>query len=85
MNTFTHTIQHLQLENYSLSLHELCDCEDAWVGQTISYESNNRYDTDDLAGLVEDAINADRSAGSYVKVAYATFPLTKTSALQLAF
>ena len=85
MYSYTHTIQHLQLENYSLSLHELCDLEDVWSGETISYESNNRYDTAELASVLEEAINQDRDPGSYVTVAYATFPMTQTNALELSF
>ena len=83
--TFTHTIQYLQLENYMMSLHELADLENEFENQTIVYESTNKFNTHELKGLLEDAINQDRSPYSKVEVAYAEYPMNDTANFALSF
>jgi len=85
MNTYTHTISCLTLENYNMSLHELADIENLYDNQTISYESNRKFTNDELIGVLEDHINADLPDYNNVRVTYAELKLSDSSAFALAF
>lgn len=85
MNTYTHTISCLTLENYSMSLHELADIENLYDNQTISYESTRKFNNNELIGVLEDHINADLPDYCHVSVSYAELKLTDSSAFALAF
>ena len=82
---FTHTVRYLQLSNNSLSLHELADLENEYENETISYNSDHKYGSQELSGILEDAINQDRPDYACVRVSYAEYLMQDTEAFALAF